>query len=81
VNGQIRAGRNDGTKRRLLKELVAVTASASNLAPDRIWVYLNELPAQQMAEFGHTLPPAGEENAWLEALPARLRDRLKTLSA
>ena len=79
VHGQIRAGRDDETKRRLLDELVAATARAGQLPGHQVWVYLSELPPEQMAEFGHRLPPAGKEQAWFKALPAGLQQRLKVL--
>lgn len=81
VNGQIRAGRDAETRQNLLHELLAATARASTLPPHQIWVYLSELPPGQMVEFGHTLPPAGQEEAWLGKLPAWLQDRLKKLIA
>lgn len=79
VNGQIRAGRDVETRQNLLHELLATTAKASALPTHQIWVYLSELPPGQMAEFGHSLPPAGQEEAWLRKLPAWLQDRLKKL--
>jgi hypothetical protein len=32
-----------------------------------VWVYLTEVPAKNMAEFGQILPKPGGEEAWMAA--------------
>jgi hypothetical protein len=44
-----------------------------------VWVYLTELPAKNMAEFGQVLPEPGGEEAWMAALPQAEQDRLQKL--
>ncbi len=61
VNGQIRAGRSELDLHRLLKDLVAAVGTASGLSNLCVWVYVTELPAKLMAEYGHILPEPGDE--------------------
>jgi hypothetical protein len=44
-----------------------------------VWVYVTEIPARQMAEYGHILPEPGDEKAWLDGLPAEDRAHLHSV--
>ena len=79
VHGFIRAGRSVADRERLVREIVAATADGSGLPPKSVWVYLTEIPARQMAEYGHILPEPGAEKAWLEALPPEDRAYLQSI--
>ncbi len=68
LQGHIRAGRTPEQKQDLLLQLVHALAAAAAAPQNAIWIYLNELPANQMAEFGHTLPQPGTEAEWFNAL-------------
>ncbi len=74
--GRIRAGRSASIRARLVERLTADVAMAAGMDRFGVWVYLIELPAAAMVEFGHVLPEAGQESAWIEALPAGDRARL-----
>jgi phenylpyruvate tautomerase PptA (4-oxalocrotonate tautomerase family) len=69
LHGHIRAGRTPEQKQALLLQLVQSLAEAASAPRNAIWVYLNELPPNQMAEFGHILPQPGTESAWFQSLP------------
>jgi phenylpyruvate tautomerase PptA (4-oxalocrotonate tautomerase family) len=69
VHGFIRAGRSVPDRQRLVTEMVTAIADLSGLAKRLVWVYLTELPARQMAEYGHILPEPGDEKPWLDGLP------------
>jgi len=69
VRGDIRSGRSEVDIQRLLNLLVSGVATTSGVNPTGVWVYLGELAPKHMAEFGHMLPDAGGEAAWLKALP------------
>jgi len=81
VHGQIRAGRSGEVKLELLRRLVDVTAEVSGLPRNRVWVYLVDLPAEQMAEYGHVLPLPGTEASWLANLPQEDRDWMESIGA
>lgn len=70
IHGQIRGGRTADMKLALLTGLLDTVASATNVPKTSVWVYLVELPAAHMAEYGHVLPEPGNEAQWLAALPA-----------
>ena len=46
---------------------------------DKIWIYLQDLPPEQMIEYGEILPQSGKEKKWFESLPAVLKKRLKKI--
>ncbi len=46
-----------------------------------MWVYLVDLPASDMIEYGHILPEPGGENAWMEGLPEADRERMRSIGA
>ena len=79
LNGQIRAGRTLVTKKKLILGLREVLIKNIKLKKDFIWVYLEDLPPQQMIEYGEILPKSGEEKKWFKSLSIRLRKRLKRL--
>ena len=69
VHGQIRAGRPASIRSALLTGLLDATANSARVPRSRVWVYLVELPAAHMAEYGHVLPEPGSEAQWLASLP------------
>ena len=77
VHGQIRSGRDAATKRLLLEHLLAAISSAAAATKVNTWVYIVDVPAAQMAEYGHILPQPGAEAAWLEGLPAADRAQME----
>ena len=70
VHGQIRAGRDAATKRRLLERMLDAVITAASSKKVDTWVYIVDVPVAHMAEYGHILPEPGTEAAWLAGLPA-----------
>ncbi len=79
VYGRIRDGRSAVDRKTLIRRLTDDVADAAGLPSFSVWVYLLELPAAAMVEFGHVLPEAGEEAAWTEALPQDDRKRMDVI--
>jgi phenylpyruvate tautomerase PptA (4-oxalocrotonate tautomerase family) len=79
VHGTIRSGRPREMKDVLISRLLNDIALASGMKPNCVWVYVSELPPEQMVEFGRVLPAHGEEAAWSTALPATERERLESI--
>ena len=73
LHGQIRAGRSAIDRKRLLLSLHQVVAESSGAQSSSVWVYLVELPARAMIEYGHVLPEPGDEAQWFDALPEQDR--------
>jgi len=70
VYGIIRGGRAAVDKSRLIAVMAKAVGEVANVENRRsVWVYVGELPAWQMIEFGHLLPEPGDEPAWTAALP------------
>jgi len=76
VYGRIRAGRSAVDRRALVERLIADVAQAAGVDAFAVWVYLLELPARAMAEFGTILPEPGDEPAWTAALSDEQRERM-----
>ncbi|WP_028933266.1 tautomerase family protein [Pseudonocardia spinosispora] len=79
VIGHIRAGRDASVRNRLALGVRDAVVEVAGVAAEFVWVYLTELPPGDMIEFGHPLPEPGAEQAWVDALPPPLRDRLREL--
>jgi phenylpyruvate tautomerase PptA (4-oxalocrotonate tautomerase family) len=78
IHGQIRAGRSAVDRQKLITRLVKVASEVSGLPTNAAWVYIIELPARCMAEYGHILPEPGDEQSWAAALPAADRERMQS---
>lgn len=79
LHGTIRAGRDASTKERMLVELMRLVSRSAQMQEHCVQVYLSEIPARQVLEFGKILPLPGEEAAWFDSIPEPLRDRLVAL--
>lgn len=76
IHGLIRDGRSSETKSALVQEIAAQAAAIAQLSPEDVWVYVQDIPAEQMVEFGRVLPPPGSEKAWQQGIGAEKRAAL-----
>jgi phenylpyruvate tautomerase PptA (4-oxalocrotonate tautomerase family) len=81
VCGHIRAGRSAEIKNRMMTQMVDAVASATGLPSSRIWIYIVDIPAAQMAEFGRVLPEPGQEAEWVARLDPADRRRMEAEAA
>jgi phenylpyruvate tautomerase PptA (4-oxalocrotonate tautomerase family) len=79
VHGFIRDGRPTEMKDALMARLTSDVALASQMNANCVWVYLSEIPANQMVEFGRVLPLHGKEAEWSTALPEAEKARLESI--
>jgi len=79
VHGYIRAGRSAIEINGLVTGIVAALSELTGLPTRLIWVYICEIPASQMAEYGHVLPAPGNEAQWLASLPPDDLDFVKSI--
>lgn len=80
VYGHIRGGRAAVDKARMISQMAkAVGAAAGVKSMCSVWVYVGELLARQMIEFGHVLPEAGDEPVWTAALPPKDREFMQSV--
>lgn len=81
VHGHIRAGRDAATKEKLVLDLMHAVAAAAQLSSHCVQVYVTEIPARQIAEYGRLLPHPGEEAAWWDSIPSDLRKHMESIAA
>ena len=79
VHGQIRAGRGPELKEPLILQIMQSTAEIAQTDPSHVQVYIVDVPARQIAEWGALLPLPGEEAAWNAAIPEHVKQRMNSL--
>ena len=77
VRADIRAGRTNEQKARMLRRIMRETSEILSISEQSVWVYISDIPAQGVLEFGNVLPEPGGEEAWLASLPGELREKLR----
>lgn len=75
VSGLIREGRSAVVKQALMSDMLAEITVIANVSPEDVWIYLQDIPANQMIEFGRFLPAPGDEEEWVQGLSPAKRDR------
>ena len=76
VYGHIRAERTSAAKNDILIGIRDLLMRVLNVPELVVWVYLNDVAHTDMVEFGHVLPEPRGEQAWVDELPADVRDEL-----
>ena len=80
VYGHIRSGRAAVDKSRMINQMAKAVGEAARVENGwSVWVYVAELPARQMIEFGHLLPEAGDEEMWTVVLPTTDREFMQSI--
>jgi phenylpyruvate tautomerase PptA (4-oxalocrotonate tautomerase family) len=80
VYGLIRSGRAAVDKSRMIALMAKAVGDVAKVENSRdVWIYVGELPARQMIEFGHLLPEPGDEPAWTAALSAADREFMQSI--
>ena len=81
LHGQIRAGRPKEIKDDLIDQLKKLLAKETALDQSSVWVYIIDLEPSQMVEYGEVLPASGQEKAWFDNLPDKLKKKLQSLES
>lgn len=81
IRGDIRDGRTEEQKSRMISRILQEVSRTTEIGEDEVWVYLSDIPAHNIAEYGRVLPAPGGENAWFARLPAALRERLGSVAS
>jgi phenylpyruvate tautomerase PptA (4-oxalocrotonate tautomerase family) len=76
VHGLIRAGRSAAAKTGLIQQITSKAREISGVGAEDIWVYVQDIPAEQMVEFGRVLPAPGAEEQWRDGLSPAKRQQL-----
>ena len=67
----IRAGRSDEAKRRLMEQILEQAKDIAGVKTEDVWVYVQDIAAGQMVEFGRFLPAPGEESDWRKGMSSQ----------
>ena len=81
LHGQIRAGRSDKIKKKLIIDLRNILIKKTKLDQAQVWVYIIDLLPSQMIEYGEVLPKSGKETEWFNNLSSKLRSKLSALDS
>ena len=76
VRADIRSGRTNEVKSKILQRIMRETSEILGISEQAVWVYISDIPAEGVLEFGNVLPQPGGEAKWLAALPSALREKL-----
>lgn len=79
IRADIRAGRTPEQRSLLIEKLVSGIAEIASVPQTDIWIFLNNLEAGDMAEYGKLLSAPGKEQEWFESLPLDLQKRLSEI--
>jgi phenylpyruvate tautomerase PptA (4-oxalocrotonate tautomerase family) len=79
LHGEIRSGRTAKIKGKLIKKLRDSITKNFKIKKGNVWVYLLDLPPEQMIEYGEILPRSGKETNWFNSLSKTLQKKLKKL--
>src|ERR1700754_2620207 len=69
VRADIRSGRTDVQKKAIMERIADDISATAKAERENVWVYISDIPATGVLEFGHVLPPPGEEDKWFASLP------------
>jgi phenylpyruvate tautomerase PptA (4-oxalocrotonate tautomerase family) len=79
IRADIRAGRTEQQRTGMMTKMMQDISGITGVAQENVWIYLCNLNPTDMIEYGHVLPPPGQEKAWFERLPGSLRTYLAKL--
>ena len=80
IRADIRSGRTDAQKKAIMERIATQISATAEVSREDVWVYISDIPAIGVLEFGQVLPPPGQERAWFEKLPEGLQARLTAFS-
>lgn len=78
IHGLIRAGRSVQAKKDLMAEVVESAAEICEVRQEDIWMYIQDIEADQMIEYGRVLPVPGAEASWKAGIS---KEKAATLAA
>lgn len=76
VHGLVRQGRSPEVKQALMNQMLEEIARIAGITAEDVWIYLQDIPATQMIEFGRFLPAPGDEAKWEREMTPEKRSRL-----
>ena len=80
IRADIRSGRTNEQKKAIMERIATDISVSAKVGREDVWVYISDIPATGVLEFGHVLPTPGQEDAWFASMPEALQSRLKSLN-
>jgi phenylpyruvate tautomerase PptA (4-oxalocrotonate tautomerase family) len=83
IRCDVREGRNEDMKSRLLHRVQKGVAKVANVPEEDIWFYLCDLPSVNIMEWGHNMPPLRampDDDVVFTSLSAPLQKTLRALA-
>jgi phenylpyruvate tautomerase PptA (4-oxalocrotonate tautomerase family) len=84
IRCDVRAGRTDDMKARLLHRVQRGVAEIANIPEEAVWIYLCDLPPMNIMAWGHIMPDLcgamPDDDSWFEALSAPFKESLRRLA-
>ena len=80
IMGKIISGRSSQIKKKLAEKIRDRIFKYLNIKRENIWIYIIDIPPDQMIEYGEILPASGKEKSWYKNLDSNLKKRLKKLN-
>ncbi len=79
IRVDMRAGRSSEQRAQLMLDIMNDVSRISGIAAENVWINLCMLEPTDMVEYARVLPGPGDEQDWVETLPAQVRERLRSL--
>ncbi len=76
VHGLVRGGRSAAAKNGLIQQIAVKVCEIAGVGTEDIWVYVQDIPPEQMIEFGRVLPAPGAEEQWRKGMSELKRQQL-----
>ncbi|MTI99736.1 MAG: cis-3-chloroacrylic acid dehalogenase [Marinobacter adhaerens] len=76
VHGLVREGRSIEIKQALMSQMLEEITQIVHITAEDVWIYLQDIPATQMIEFGRFLPAPGDEAEWEKGMSPEKRASL-----
>ena len=76
VHGLVREGRSIEIKQALMSQMLEEIGRIVDIRAEDVWIYLQDIPATQMIEFGRFLPAPGGEAEWEKEMTLEKRASL-----
>lgn len=76
VHGLLRQGRSTEVKQALMSQMLEEIVQIAGITVEDVWIYLQDIPATQMIEFGRFLPAPGDEAEWEKGMTPETQARL-----
>lgn len=76
VHGLVREGRSIEIKQALMSQMLEKVVHITGTTAEDVWIYLQDIPATQMIEFGRFLPAPGDEAEWEKEITPEKRSGL-----